>query len=53
MKVRIVYQSLLLLFVHVSFCYSEVVHIPDSNLESESFIELSFPRVASRKVLSF
>ena len=33
MKVRIVYQSLFLLFVCVSFCYSEVVHIPDPNLE--------------------
>lgn len=33
MKVRIVYQSLFLLFVYISFCYSGVIHIPDPNLE--------------------
>ena len=45
MKVRIVYQSLFLLFVYVSFCYSEVVHIPDPNLEQVIREELALPEV--------
>ena len=43
MKVRIVYQSLFLLFVYVSFCYSEVVHIPDPNLEQVIREALALP----------
>ena len=43
MKVRIVYQSLFLLFVCVSFCYSEVVHIPDPNLERVIREQLALP----------
>ena len=43
MKVRIFYQSLFLLFVYVSFCYSEVVHIPDPNLEQVIREALALP----------
>ncbi|MYB02330.1 leucine-rich repeat domain-containing protein, partial [Candidatus Poribacteria bacterium] len=43
MKVKIVYQSLFLLFVYVSFCYSEVVHIPDPSLEQVIREALALP----------
>ena len=43
MKVRIVFQSLFFLFVYVSFCYSEAVHIPDPNLEQVIREALALP----------
>ena len=43
MKVRIFYQGLFLLFVYASFCYSEVVHIPDPSLEQVIREELALP----------